>query len=54
MKVIFLPTSFCVLHSNFWYLHINSLLEWRFNYFYMFRDPVNQFMQLNPFPAVKT
>ena len=50
----FLPTSICVLHSNFWYLHINSLLEWRFYYFHMFRNPVNQFMQLNPFPAVKT
>ena len=23
-------------------------------YFHMFRNPVNQFMQLNPFPAVKT
>ena len=31
-----------------------SLLEWRFYYFHMFRNPVNQFMQLNPFPAVKT
>ena len=50
----FLPTSICVLHSNFWYLHMNSLLEWRFYYFHMFRNPVNQFMQLNPFPAVKT
>ena len=52
--IFFLPTSICVLHSNFWYLHINSLLEWRFYYFHMFRNPVNQFMQLNPFPAVKT
>ena len=43
-----------MLHSNFWYLHINSLLEWRFYYFHMFRKNVNQFMQLNPFPAVKT
>ena len=34
-----------MLHSNFWYLHINSLLEWRFYYFHMFRNPVNQFMQ---------
>ena len=50
----FLPTSICALHSNFWYLHINSLLKWRFYYFHMFRNPVNQFMQLNPFPAVKT
>ena len=50
----FLPTSICVLHSNFWYLHINSLLEWRFYYFHMFRNPVNQFMHLNPLPAVKT
>ena len=54
MQVIFVPTSICVLHSNFCYLHINSLLEWRFYYFHMFRNPVNQFMQLNPFPAVKT
>ena len=53
-KWIFLPTSICVLHSNFWYLHINSLLEWRFYYFHMFRNPVNQFMHLNPLPAVKT
>ena len=52
--LVFLPTSICVLHSNFWYLYINSLLEWRFCYFHMFRNPVNQFMQLNPFPAVKT
>ena len=50
----FLPTSICVLHSNFWYSHINSLLEWRFYYFHMFRNPVNQFMHLNPLPAVKT
>ena len=50
----FLQTSICVLHSNFWYLHINSLLEWRFYYFHMFRSPANQFMQFNPFPAVKT
>ena len=49
-----LPTSICMLHSNFLYLHINSLLEWRFYYFRMFRNPVNQFMHLNPFPAVKT
>ena len=50
----FLPTSICVLHSKFWYFHINSLLEWQVYYFHMFRNPVNQFMQLNPFPAVKT
>ena len=82
----FLPTSICVLHSNFWYLyidlyilyiiilylykfiylyilfiyiwylylHINSLLEWRFDYFHMFQNPVNKFMQSNLFPAVKT
>ena len=50
----FFPTSICVLNSNFWYLHINSLLEWQFYYFHMFRNPVNQFMQLNPLPAVKT
>ena len=31
-----------------------SLLEWRFYYFHMFRNPLNQFMQLNPFPAVET
>ena len=30
------------------------LLEWRFYYFHMFRNPVNQFMHLNPLPAVKT
>ena len=50
----FLPTSICVLHSNVWYLHINSLLEWRFYYFLMFRNTVNQFVHLNPLPAVKT
>ena len=50
----FLPAPICVLHSNFWYLHINSLLEWRFYYFHMFCNPVNQFMHLNPLPAVKT
>ena len=104
MQVIFLPTSICVLHCNFWYLHIKpffivtltfnhtpwwrksyvysnkqktidiahrfyisvyiviilyrqlglSLLEWLFYYFHMFRNPVNQFMHLNPLPAVKT
>ena len=43
-----------MLHCNFWYLHINSLLEWRFYYFHMFRNPINQFMHLNPFPTVKT
>ena len=26
------------------------LLEWRFYYFHMFRNPINQFMHLNPFP----
>ena len=31
-----------------------SLLEWRFYYFPMFRNPVNQFMHLNPLQAVKT
>ena len=31
-----------------------SLLEWRFYYFHMFRNPVNQFIQLNRSPAVKT
>ena len=42
--IIFLTTPICVLHGNFWYLHINSLLEWRYYYFHMFRNPVNQFM----------
>ena len=50
----FSPTSICVLHSYYWYLHINSLLGWRFYYFYMFRYSVNRFMRLNPLPAVNT
>ena len=55
MQVIFPNLHLCVAkYCNFWFLHINSFLEWRFNDFHMFRNPVNQFMQLNPFPAVKT
>ena len=52
MQVIFLPTSICVLHSNFWYLHINSLLEWRFYYFHMFRNQIHAIKSVSHFEDI--
>ena len=54
MQVIFYQPPFVCCIVTFGICVLIHYLNGRFYYFHMFRNPVNQFMHLNPLPTVKT